>query len=86
MVKLLGQKSKTGRFLPNVCFAAILGIPQNGRCQGGFLRTFVMVCLLKTKQRYIFLLTHLQDSSYLLHQPVYLGVCAFDLKRTLVKF
>jgi hypothetical protein len=64
--------NKTARLLPNLCFAAIIVSPSEwsyGRC--GFY-VHLTSDITKTKQRYIFLLTQAEDSSYLLVQPLYL--------------
>jgi hypothetical protein len=81
-----GVKSKTAHLLPNWCFVAMLGARKSQGGRDPVMGELTMFCLAKTKQRYIFLLTHLGDSSYLLLQPVYLRVCALHCKRTLVKF
>jgi hypothetical protein len=75
--KIDDVKSKTAHSLPNLCFVAILGARKTQGSRDPVSGELAMLCPVKTKQRYIFLLTHVGDSSYLLLQPVYLIVCAF---------
>jgi hypothetical protein len=62
--------NKTDHLLANLCFAAIVPVMKNGDLGSCWFYVCFRSFLAKTKQRYIFLLTQLGVSSYLLPQPI----------------
>jgi hypothetical protein len=78
--------NKTNHLLANLCFADIVSVVKNGGLGRCWFYVFFESVIAKTKQRYIFLLTQLGDSSYLLPQPFYLEVLVGERKRIMIKF
>ena len=62
--------NKTDHLLANLCFVAIVAVMKNGDLGSSWFYACFRSVLAKTKQRYIFLLTQLGVSSYLLRQPL----------------